>query len=453
MEILLDLPDDCNPNLIAQFQQLARVVSKMTAKGPRMGDFARVEESISDACAKLEAECIGQLLSSLDVEVPYVEFDGERYKNLGPAPKTFHTMAGDVTIERCLFRSTAQRNGPTLDPIALRAGVIGDCWLPSVAKAMAKHIATVTSREAASLTSSTRRLPYSRSSFERVGHLVGAEYCRRSEEIADVLAEKFVVPAAATSVSVSLDRVAVPMEEIAVDGEHIARNYRMAHCGTLTFHDADGDALHVVRYGRMPAGDIDNMDELMQADLRSALADRPKLRVVALADGASEMWNRLDLIVEDLEQDTTRLVDFWHVCEYLAAAAAVIDGDQSSNRLSRWKHLLLNAESAIRLVLGELDEYTDIEPVAEAVRYVENHGDRLNYARARTQGLPIGSGNIEATCKSLVSQRFKRSGARWKIETGEHVLQLRALQLSDRWEDAMDETLKPLRRRVVARAS
>lgn len=453
MEIVLDLPDDCNPNLIAQLQRLANVVSKMTAKGPRMGGFARIEESVSTACARLEAECIGQLLSSLDVEAPYVEFEGERYLNLGPAPKTFHTMAGDVTVERCLFRSTAKRNGPTLDPVALRAGVIGDGWLPSVAKAIAKHLATVTSREAASLTSSTGRLPYSRSSFERVGHLVGAEYCRRSEEIADVLAEKFVVPAEAASVSVSLDRVAVPMEEIAEDGEHIARNYRMAHCGTLTFHDADGDALHVVRYGRMPGGDIDDMDELLQSDLRSALADRPELHVVALADGASDMWNRLDLIVEGLDQDTTRLVDFWHVCEYLAAAAAAIDGDHSSTRLSRWKHLLLNTESAIRLVLRELDEHTDLEPVAEAVRYVENHGDRLNYARARAQGLPIGSGNIEATCKSLVSQRFKRSGARWKRETGEHVLQLRALQLSDRWEHAMEETLKPLRRRVIPRAS
>ena len=204
----------------------------------------------------------------------------------------------------------------------------------------------------------------------------------------------------------------------------------------------------------MPEGDIDDMDELMQSDLRSALADRPDLRVVTLADGAAELWTRLDRIVEDLEPAPTRLVDFWHVCEHLGAAAAAIDeAESAASRLARWRHLLLNTESAIRLILRDLDQYMDVEPVAEAIRYLENHGDRLNYARAREQGLPIGSGNVEATCKSLVSLRFKRSGARWKRETGEHVLQLRALQLSDRWDQAMEETLKPLRRRVVPRAA
>jgi len=43
---------------------------------------------------------------------------------------------------------------------------------------------------------------------------------------------------------------------------------------------------------------------------------------------------------------------------------------------------------------------------------------------------------------------MKRGGARWKEGTGEHVVQLRALALSDRWGDAMDLTLRPLRKAV-----
>jgi hypothetical protein len=70
-------------------------------------------------------------------------------------------------------------------------------------------------------------------------------------------------------------------------------------------------------------------------------------------------------------------------------------------------------------------------PVHEAIPYWENPQARMNYASARRRGLPVGSGNVKATGKNLVTGRLKRPRARGKEETGEHLRNLRALALSE----------------------
>ena len=90
----------------------------------------------------------------------------------------------------------------------------------------------------------------------------------------------------------------------------------------------------------------------------------------------------------------------------------------------------------------------EAQPVHEAITYLDNHHDKMNYAALRAAGLPIGSGNTEATCKTLVDVRMKRAGSRWNIKTARHVVQLRALAISDRWGEAMALTLRPLRKSV-----
>jgi hypothetical protein len=85
-------------------------------------------------------------------------------------------------------------------------------------------------------------------------------------------------------------------------------------------------------------------------------------------------------------------------------------------------------------------------PVHAALTYVENPQARMTYAYARRRGLPVGSGNVEVPWKSPVALGLKRAGARWKDTTGEPLLNLRALALSERWETAMALTVRPLRK-------
>ncbi|MDF1547693.1 MAG: hypothetical protein P1P88_07710 [Bacteroidales bacterium] len=59
----------------------------------------------------------------------------------------------------------------------------------------------------------------------------------------------------------------------------------------------------------------------------------------------------------------------------------------------------------------------------------------MDYARFIENGWPIGSGVIEAACKSVVKQRMCRSGQRWSRKGGQSVLSLRAYVKSGRWEE------------------
>jgi hypothetical protein len=151
-----------------------------------------------------------------------------------------------------------------------------------------------------------------------------------------------------------------------------------------------------------------------------------------------------------------RLVDFWHVIEKLGkAAAAMLGTADGSRRLAQWKLRLLNNERAPQQILSELEgsglewkKVGDTTPVHDAITYLTNHAERLGYVAARAQGRNIGSGTVEATCKSLVQVRMCRSGARWRPDTAQALLSLRALALSDRWDSGITHTLAPLRRDV-----
>jgi hypothetical protein len=121
----------------------------------------------------------------------------------------------------------------------------------------------------------------------------------------------------------------------------------------------------------------------------------------------------------------------------------------------RWRHALKHDAGAAAAIVEQMEQsglenvmLDGVRPVEAAIRYFRTRLARMEYAAARAVGLPIGSGNVEATCKSLVSVRMKRPGARWKHTTGDEVLQLRALQLSDRWAAAVQRAIRPLAKPV-----
>ena len=466
MQIVIEIPDE----LKGVGEAVQAMVWKVEAtwrstRGGRAVDYAEIEGQMTAGAAAIERASHQAVLQGLDVDQPRVGIEGKVYSRVGRYEADYYTMAGPVRVTRTLYREQGQRHAKTVNAVSLRCGVVGDGWLPGTAQAMAHQLQQGPSREAETTAQILGRLPYARSSFESVGQEVGRQYIAVRTALEAVLMEEYRVPAAAASVSVALDRVSVPMEEAVATTERAAqpgarkrkvwRQFRMAYCATLTVHDRKGEALHTIRYGRMPQGAVDELCRTLAQDVSTLLRKQPGLGVILLADGAPELWNLLtgSLNAETLGVPVRQLVDLWHLLEKLGSAARLLYGEaQGSTVLHGWRLRLLNRSGSSAEILQELYRSGKEEvavgtsrPVHEAITYLENHQARMNYAAARRRGLPIGSGTVEATCKSLVTVRMKRPGARWKEETGEHLLNLRALALSDRWKPAMTLTLRPLR--------
>lgn len=472
-KLIIEVPEELREMGEAIQELLANVMAanRVARADGRAVDYASLEQMVSDKGRKVERGAHRAMLQALDVDQPLVAIEGKRHARVGRFYATYYTDAGAVTVERSLYREVGVRNGKTVDAVSLRAGVVGEGWLPRTAKVMAFLVGQTTTRDAARTAKELGRAVYSRSAFEDVVHLMGDQYVPQSRDIEEQLISAYEVPKEARSVSASLDRVSLPMEEPrakpvgrpkkGAPKRPVARNYRMAWCGTVTLHDGEGTAMHTIRYGMMPHGDPVDLVMSLVGDVSKLLEKRPDLSVAALADGAHDLWNLLEawLNEEALGVKVQYLVDLWHLLEKLGKAARVIHGEAGADEVvRRWRLALLNRSSAPDEIMLELwasgRRHVRIadgaRPVRDALTYLANHRHRMNYAAARRAGLPVGSGNVEATCKSLVEVRMKRAGSRWKPDTGGHVLQLRALQLSDRWDEAMALTLEPLRKAVRA---
>jgi hypothetical protein len=464
--IVIEVPDEYK-SLVNAVEALVATVTEQGVRGGggKAVDYGQVEIRIAEATAAIERAAHEGLLGGLDVDEPKVQIGRQTYTRVGRYEHTYYTLAGPVPVLRSVYRADGVRNGKVVDAVSLRAGVVADGWLPQTARAMAHEVQRGTAREAADGAAEVGRLPYSRSSFDRVTHAVGELYGARNHEIEDALITAYQPPAEARSVSVGLDRVAMPMVEPrprppgrprpGAAKRPIIVAWRMAWVATVTLHDKDGRALHTIRYGAMPDDGAASLLQGVAGDVNELLVKRPRLKVALLSDGAHDIVDQLAAEVGGrIDRVVTQVVDFWHLVEKLAPAAALLDGDDKA-RMARWRMRLLNVEHAAVDILGELRDAdrTHVQvgdrcPVHEAITYLANHHARMNYAKVRAAGLPIGSGNVEATCKTLVQVRMKRAGSRWKELTGRHVLQLRALAVSDRWGDAMKFTMQPLRKSV-----
>ena len=428
-------------------ERLTEHVDAMRIRPLAGEDFERVERELHERFVEAEREVLGELLERLDVDVPSVELAGRRYHRVLRSTETYTTAVGPVTAERTLYRCGGER---AVVPMELRAGIVEGHWTALAARQASCVVAQMTPSEGEALLRELGNMAPSKSSLDRLPKGLGARWEANREGFESTLREAVVVPDEAVTVAVSLDGVMVPMkdggraekrERSRARGRRVKgpAGYQEAGCATLSFYDAAGKRLDTLSLARMPEAKKATLKTMLSAEFDTVLGQRPDLEVVTVADGAHDNWRYLDA----LAPDATAVVDFYHAAEQLKSALDARYGENDARgraQFHKLRHVLLDdpegVEKVIRALAYQRKKYPRRTRIGEVLRYFRRNRHRMRYAQTQAQHLPIGSGVVEAACKTLVTQRLKRSGMRWRRPGGQAILTLRALLQSSRFDQA-----------------
>jgi hypothetical protein len=380
------------------------------------------------------------------------------YKRHQPGTGRYFSLCGAIVIERWTYRRLDERNGPTIVPVDLAAG-LAEGATPALAFALAQGIAKAPVRSVEQDLKAAYRVPPSRTTMDRIVRTLGTLVNEDVDAMESKLRAREELPANAKALNLGLDRTTIPMEECEPNADGTSKTvvrYRMAYVGTVCVTDANCDALVTRKYAAPAHEGPHRIVARMKADLERALDQKPRLIVGVVQDGASEMWN----LMRDMLR-TTRLraknwreidprthknrwretVDRFHLMEKLSTFLELIFPKNEKRRREiyvRWNSMLDSNEKAIIEIAKYIEERKWKAPLRvyhEIHRLFGNYfaqPKHFFYATLPALGLQQGSGVTEGSCKSLITMRAKRSGQRWRPSGISALLAIRCLLDSDR---------------------
>lgn len=159
---------------------------------------------------------------------------------------------------------------------------------------------------------------------------------------------------------------------------------------------------------------------------------------VVIGDGAEWIWNLADLHFPGAIQ----IVDLYHARQHLWDVARKLYPNDEANQKAWMKvhqKRLLDKGKIEKLVLSLRSIDSTSPEVLEKIRmeadYFEKNAERMRYPKFRRQHLFVGSGVIEAGCKTVIGSRLKQSGMFWTVRGANAIIALRCCQLNNRFED------------------
>lgn len=287
---------------------------------------------------------------------------------------------------------------------------------------------------------------------ERVSESVGADIARREQETirqAMQLELPIAVGQPIPVMCVQMDGTGVPVvpKETegrtgkGADGKAHTRDAKLGCVFTQTTPDAQGRPVRDEE-STTYTGAIETAAEFSGRIYTEAYRrgwSRAQKKVV-MGDGAEWIWN----IRQEQFPGAIEIVDLFHARQHLWELGAKLHPSDEAAKL-RWvmahQHLLDDGQieqlvAKLRALLG--DDPKQAEFIHKEANYFEGNATRMRYPEFRRQGLFVGTGVIEAGCKTLIGGRLKRSGMFWTVRGANAIIALRCCrhsrEFNDYWE-------------------
>jgi hypothetical protein len=159
--------------------------------------------------------------------------------------------------------------------------------------------------------------------------------------------------------------------------------------------------------------------------------------VIVIGDAAAWIWN----IAAKHFCGATQIVDLYHALEHLSEGGKAAYG-MSNPKGGQWvaAHREELRRADIEAIVKSLKRLrpSGSEPkevIRKTIEYFTRNRDRMRYEEFRKRGLFVGSGVVEAGCKTVMGRRLKQSGMKWTVRGANSIIALRCSQMSGRWED------------------
>ena len=325
-----------SPKAPAMSRARAKLIDELVEKlrreeRERLGPASTFEER-QDAGFEIMSEVLRKKtdadLREQVTDADEVDVDGKRFRRLEQASSaTYFSRFGAHHIEEALYREVGVRNGPTIKPIELRAGIV-EHMTPEMARVVGELSAERGSRP---LQKTLRCVGYASPSRAFLANRVTA----MGAEIADIAAElegaaraTEEMPAGVASISCGLDRMSVRMSE-PVEGAPCNRaepyertppppkeyHYRKAWVGSASAYDVEGNELHTWRVAAEADADPAKLADRVAADVAWLADAHPGVPVHCVQDAAPELRAMVEALERALPADMEAvvLVDFEHL--------------------------------------------------------------------------------------------------------------------------------------------